>query len=150
MITKTMKELTAEVEIEAPAEHVWQVLTDFAKFPEWNPFIRQLSGEARTGGRLEVRIGASGTRPMSFSPKVLNIEPNRELRWLGRLRIPGLFNGEHSFTIEPLDEKRVRFIQHERFTGLLVPLMGKSLDRDAKRGFEEMNRALKERAEQTR
>ncbi len=143
-----MKQLSAEIEIDAPAERVWQVLTDFAKFPEWNPFIRQMSGEARVGARLQIRIGASGTRAMSFRPKMLNVEPNRELRWLGRVLIPGLFNGEHSFTIEPLDEKRVRFVQHEKFTGLLVPFMAKSLDRDARRGFEEMNQALKQRAEQ--
>ncbi len=142
-----MKELSAEIEIEAPAGRVWQVLTDFAKFTEWNPFIRQMSGEAKIGARLHVSIGASGTRPMSFSPKILNVEPNRELRWLGRLLIPGLFNGEHSFTIEPLDEKRVRFTQHEKFTGLLVPFMAKSLGRNARRGFEEMNHALKARAE---
>ncbi len=138
----------AEIEIDAPAERVWQVLTDFGKFPEWNPFIRKIDGHAKVGARLQVQIGASGTRAMSFSPKMLNVEPNRELRWLGRLLIPGLFNGEHSFIIEPLDEKRVRFVQREKFTGLLVPFMTKSLDRDARRGFEEMNRALKERAEQ--
>ncbi len=142
-----MKELSAEIEIEAPAERVWKVLTDFGKFPEWNPFIRQIGGETRVGARLQVRIGASGTRAMSFTPKMLNVNPNRELRWLGRLLIPGLFNGEHSFTIEPLGEKRVRFVQREKFTGILVPFMARSLDRDAKRGFEEMNHALKERAE---
>src|SRR5216684_8210040 len=116
-----MKEVSAEIEIEAPAEMVWQVLTDFAKFPEWNPFIRQMSGEVRTGAQLEVRLEPSGGRAMSFKPKMLNVEPNREIRWLGRLLIPGLFDGEHTLTIEPLDEKRVRFTQREKFTGLLVP-----------------------------
>ena len=142
-----MKEVSAEIEIEAPADRVWQVLTDFAKFPEWNPFIRQMSGEVRTGAQLQVQLGPTGGRVMSFKPKMVNVETNREMSWLGRLLIPGLFNGEHSFTIEALDEKGVRFVQHEKFTGLLVPFMAKSLDRDTRRGFEEMNRALKERAE---
>ena len=84
---------------------------------------------------------------MSFEPKMVNVETNREMRWLGRLLIPGLFTGEHSFAIEALDEKGVRFVQSEKFTGLLVPFMAKSLDRDTKNGFEAMNRALKERAE---
>src|SRR2546428_6274197 len=142
-----MKELSAEIEIEAPPERVWQILTDFPKFFEWNPFIRQMSGEPKTGARLRVRLEPPGGRAMTFKPKMLNVEPHRELRWLGRLWIPGLFDGEHIFTIERLDEKRVRFIQREKFTGLLVPFMAKGLDRDARRGFEEMNRALKERAE---
>jgi hypothetical protein len=142
-----MKEISAEIEIEAPAERVWEVLTDFAKFPEWNPFIRQMSGEPRTGAKLEVRLEPPGGRAMSFKPKMLNVETNREMRWVGRLLIPGLFTGEHSFSIEALDEKGVRFVQHEKFTGLLVPFMAKSLDKDTKSGFEAMNRALKERAE---
>ena len=45
---------------------------------------------------------------MRFKPRVLKAEPNRELRWLGHLGIPGLFDGEHIFTIEPLDQERVR------------------------------------------
>jgi hypothetical protein len=46
-----------------------------------------------------------------------------------------------------LEEDRVRFVQREAFRGLLVPLFARSLDNSTLRGFEEMNRALKERAE---
>src|ERR687898_2006844 len=70
-----------------------------------------------------------------------------ELRWLGHLFVPGLFDGEHSLSIQPLEENRVRFVQREAFKGLLVPLFARSLDNNTRRGFEEMNRALKERAE---
>ena len=142
-----MKELHTEIEINAPAERVWEVLTDFASYPRWNPLIRWASGVPRTGEQLAVRIQPSGTRGMTFRPKILNAEPNRELRWLGHLFVPGLFDGEHSFTIEPLGHARVRFVQREIFRGLLVPLFSRGLDRDTRRGFEEMSRALKERAE---
>ena len=142
-----MKELHSEIEINAPAQRVWEVLTDFASYPRWNPFIRRASGVPRTGERLEVRMEPSGSRGMTFRPEVLNAETNRELRWLGHLLVRGLFDGEHSFTIEPLGETRVRFVQREVFRGLLVPLFSGGLDRDTRRGFEEMNRALKERAE---
>jgi hypothetical protein len=84
---------------------------------------------------------------MTFKPQVLNAEPNRQLRWLGRLLVPGLFDGEHSFTIQPLEERCVRFVQREEFKGLLVPLFARSLETNTRRGFEQMNRALKERAE---
>ena len=62
--------------------------------------------------------------------------------------MPGLFGGEHSFVIQPLRENRVRFVQKEAFRGLLVPLVARSLDNSTLRGFEEMNRALKDRAEE--
>src|SRR5207244_10733015 len=132
-----MKEVSAEREIEAPAERVWEVLTDFAKFPEWNPFIRQMSGEVRTGAQLQVQLGPTGGRVMSFKPKMVNVETNREMSWLVRLLIGGLFNAEHSITIKALDEKGVRSVQHDRFTGSLVPFMARSLDRATQRGFEE-------------
>ena len=143
-----MKELRSEIEIQASAERVWQLLTDFPSFPQWNPFIRKASGNIRVGERLEVNIQPSGASGMTFRPTVLKAEPNRELRWLGHLLISGLFDGEHIFTIEPLGESRVRFTQREVFTGLLVPLFARGLDTDTRRGFEEMNQALKTRAEQ--
>jgi hypothetical protein len=142
-----MKQLHTEVEIEAPAERVWELLTNFASYPEWNPFIRSISGQPAPGERLEVRIEPPSGRGMTFKPKVLNADPNRELRWLGHLLVPGLFDGEHSLTIQPLEGNRIRFVQREAFKGLLVPLFARSLDTNTHRGFEEMNRALKERAE---
>jgi hypothetical protein len=144
-----MKELHSEIEIAAPAERVWRVLTDFPSYPQWNPFIRRIRGEPKTGERLEVRLEPPGGRGMTFRPKLLNVEANRELRWLGHLFVPGLFDGEHWLTIEPLGESRVRFVQREEFRGLLVPLLARSLDDNTRRGFEEMNHALKERAETT-
>ena len=144
-----MKELRTEIEIQASDKREWQLLIDFASFPQWNPFIRQAKGEAKVGARLQVHIQPSGASSMTFKPTVLKVEPNRELRWLGRLLMPGLFDGEHTFTIETLEANRIRFTQREVFTGLLVPLFARSLDTDTRRGFEEMNQALKSRAEQT-
>jgi hypothetical protein len=143
-----MKELRSEIEIEASAERVWQLLTDFAHFPQWNPFIRRASGNVKLGERLDVYMQPSGANGMTFRPTVLKAEPNRELRWIGQLLIPGLFDGEHIFNIESLGTNRVLFVQREIFTGLLVPLFAKQLDTDTQRGFEELNRALKIWAEQ--
>ena len=81
------------------------------------------------------------------SEGILSPLAEHALRWLGRLLVPGLFDGEHSFTIRPLAEDRVRFVQREEFKGLLVPLFARSLDANTRRGFEQMNAALKERAE---
>jgi hypothetical protein len=144
-----MKELHTEIDINAPAEKVWRVLTDFAAYPRWNSFVRRVEGEVCVGARLHVFIQPSGGKGMSFRPTVLVADPNREFRWLGHLSVPGLFDGEHSFSIEPLVEGRVRFVQKERFGGLLLPLLWKMLDGDTRRGFEKMNRALKVRCEST-
>jgi hypothetical protein len=141
-----MRELDTSIEIDAPPERVWSVLTDFDSFPDWNPFIRSARGEVEPGAKLEIRLEPPGGRAMTFKPTVLVAEPGRELRWLGRLLLPGLFDGEHIFRIEPIEGGHSRFVQAERFRGLLVPLFGRTLEQ-TRRGFEAMNEALCRRAE---
>src|SRR5689334_24080602 len=79
-----MHELHTEIDIEATPETVWWILTNFAVYPEWNPFIRQVMGVAQPGTKLMVRIHPSGAKAMSFRLTVLAVERPRELRWLGR------------------------------------------------------------------
>lgn len=142
-----MRELDTEIEINASAERVWRLLTDFAAYPQWNPFLRSVEGKPEPNSKLKIFMQPSGGRGMSFSPTVLKAEPQRELRWLGSLLIRGLFDGEHILTVEPLAENLVKFRQREKFSGLLVPLFWRSLDTDTRRGFNEMNAALKEHSE---
>lgn len=141
------KQLSSEILINSSAERVWTIITDFKSFPDWNPFIRRASGEIRVGAKLNVFIQPSGARGMTFKPVVLKAEPNREIRWLGRLYLPWLFDGEHALIIQPSNANHVKFVQQEKFSGFLVPFTGGIL-RDTLRGFEEMNKALKQRAEQ--
>ncbi len=140
-----MRELHTEIEIDAPPERVWEVLTAFDTYSEWNPFIRRLIGSPHEGERLEVRIEPPDGRGMTFRPTVIEATPNRELRWLGRFLVPGLFDGEHILRVEPRNGGS-RFIQSEKFSGLLVPLLGGGLAK-TEEGFRRMNAALKERAE---
>jgi hypothetical protein len=142
------KQLRAQVDIHATPERVWQILTDFGAYPRWNPFMTRADGNARRGERLTIRLQPVGGRGMTFRPTVLEATPALRLRWLGHLLVSGIFDGEHSFTIQPLGEGQVRLVQQEDFRGLLVPLMAGSLDRGTLPAFEQMNQALKRRAEQ--
>jgi len=144
-----MRELRSQIEIDAPPERVWSVLTHFDGYPDWNPFIRSLAGRCEVGAKLAVRIEPPGARPMTFKPTIRAAAPARELRWLGRLFVPGLFDGEHRLEIEPLEKGRSRFVQSESFSGLLVPLFSRTLAA-TQRGFEQMNVALKRRVEEPR
>ena len=142
-----MFELRSRITIDADAVRVWSILADFAAYPGWNPFITRISGSAAVGSRLEVLIQPAGGKAMTFRPTVLVSEEHRELRWLGRLLVHGLFDGEHRFRIEAQGTGRVLFHQEETFRGLLVPLFRSSLDTGTRQGFETMNAALKARAE---
>jgi len=136
----------SHIEIDAAPQRVWDTLVDFDAYSGWNPFIRSIRGALRPGSRLAVVIRPPGRRPMTFRPLVLRAQPHRELRWRGRLLLPGLCDGEHVFTIAPFSPTRVRFSQRENFSGLLVPFVRRTLLEATRRGFEEMNRALERRA----
>ncbi len=142
-----MKEIRTEVEINATAGHVWQILSDFRSFPEWNPFIHRIEGKTNEGTRLNVYLQLPGKKEMRFRPRVLNVEPEKELRWIGHLGIPGIFDGEHIFSIEPLSENKILFVQKEKFTGILASLFFRSIKDATTQSFKAMNDALKIRAE---
>jgi hypothetical protein len=142
-----MKELYAEIEINASPEKVWQVLTDFDHFKDWNPFIRSIQGTPQAGSKLNVQIQPPGRRLATFRPRVVKFEPQQEIRWLGHMLVPGLFDDQHTFKVEPLGSNQTRFIHREKFNGVLVPLLTRSLDGETRKGFKEMNEALKKRAE---
>jgi hypothetical protein len=141
------RRIATAIDIDAPAAMVWRVLVDFPSYPEWNPFIRRIAGEAKVGARLEVTVQPVNRKPMTFRPTVRVAEPDHELRWLGRVLLPGIFDGEHAFIIEP--RSGGCHLRHEEtFSGLLVPAFGAMLG-DTARSFAELNAALKRRVEAT-
>ena len=145
---RAKNELRAEVEIDADPETVWSVLADFAAYPDWNPFIDPIEGDQEVGARLRIRIQPPDSRGMALKPRVTTVEPGRAFGWLGRLGgVPHLFDGAHRFDLEPLDGgRRTRFVQSERFRGIVLPFVRRSVLPPTLRGFEAMNRALADRA----
>lgn len=142
-----MREISTHVEIDASPQRVWETLTDFPRYAQWNPFIREAAGEARIGTTLALRMFPAKGRPISFKPRVLAAQEGAELRWLGRFLLPGLFDGEHRFVLSP-HNGGTRLEQSEKFTGLLVPVLGSLIDGTVE-NFQRLNDALKERAETT-
>jgi hypothetical protein len=145
-----MGELNNEVEIDASAERVWQLLTDFATYPQWNPYIQGITGNLTTGNRLTVTLQPTRGRRTTVRPTVLNVEDSHELRWVDRIVLPGVRDVEHVFQIDRLGPERVRFTQREICTGVLASFHMPSSSAGTRQGFREMGRALKMRAEQAR
>jgi hypothetical protein len=144
---RTTRTLRSAIEIRAPIDICWRVLTDFAAYPEWNPIVRQLSGRPREGGRIMIRSQPIGRLPVTLRPRVLAWDPPHELRWRSTFVWGRLFSGEHGFRLEPIDDDRARFVQDETFGGLLVPLYSRLRLPATRLAFERMNELLRERAE---
>ncbi len=136
------KEIKTSIQIEASPETIWQVLTNFKAYPDWNPFITFAEGDFKEGEKVKITAGG-----MDFKPEILTYSESKELKWLGKFLFRGLFDGEHSFEIIDNGDGTCTFIQEEKFRGLLVGLFAKKLDTKTKSGFEEMNLKLKQRCE---
>ncbi|GAA5052398.1 SRPBCC family protein [Haladaptatus pallidirubidus] len=141
--TKTIR---TEIEIDASPATVWKILTNLDSYQEWNPHITEASGDLKEQATIEIHVQGteSSSRMVTMTVTVTDIEPRRTLRWVGSLYFSWIFEGRHTFHLEPLDDDCTRFINHERRSGILAPLV---TDDNSWRAYEEMNRALAERAE---
>ena len=144
-----MKEVRSEIEINSYPESVWRILIDFAIYNQWTPFIKKIIGLPTEHSKIDIYIETPSGKNRKYSPRITKVEEGRELRWMGKSSLPGFLNAEHIFTIEEQQPERVRFIQREVFDGLLTRVFGKGLDTDIQQGFEDMNYALKKRAERS-
>jgi hypothetical protein len=144
-----VKEVRSEIEINSYPESVWRILIDFAAYDQWNPFINKIIGPPTEGSKIDIYIETPSGKNRKYSPRITKVEEGRELRWFGKSSLPGFLNAEHIFTIEELQPERVRFIQRELFDGLLTRVFGKGVDTDIRQGFQDMNDALKKRAERS-
>jgi hypothetical protein len=141
-----MKNIETEIIINAAPNKIWDVLTDFQSYHQWNPFIKSLSGKPIVGNKVVVVLGPPDGKDMTFTPTILEFSENKEFRWLGKLLTKGIFDGEHYFKLVELENQKTKFIHGENFSGILIPLMGKVLEK-TKKGFELMNESLKKECE---
>jgi hypothetical protein len=139
--------IKTEIIIQATPERVWLLLSQFDNYPEWNPFIKSVQGEVKVGNTITVRIQSSASKEMTFKPKILVLETNKELSWLGHFLFRGLFDGAHTFVLTDNGNGTTLFRQQETFRGILVPLFKKQLDTYTRKGFMAMNQKLKELSE---
>jgi hypothetical protein len=142
-----MKNLETRIRINASVDDVWNVLTDFKSYPEWNPFVIKIDGKGEVGQHLTNDIKMEGSAVQTFRPLVLVRDENKEFRWKGKLFVNGLFDGEHYFQLNSISENETEFIHGEIFSGVFVrPIMSLIGERTEK-GFNAMNEALKTRVE---
>lgn len=137
------RSVVTEIEIEAPPDAVWAVLSDTGSYPDWNPLILAVDGELAPGNQLSATLKLPDNAPMQFRPTVLELVENQTLRWIGRTGFTGIFDGEHYFILDETDRGTTRFVHGENFSGMIVfPLMA-LIGADTEAGFNAMNAALK-------
>ena len=142
-------ELRTEVEIQASPAQVYRVLTDFPRYPEWNPFLTAISGTPEVGAKLALELSLPEGNTYELSPTIERVVENEELRWRSHYLMSGLLASEHFFLLTAREPGSTRVVQGQNFSGLLLKLAGNALTLAA-RGAVYMNQALKKRAESLR
>ncbi len=140
-----MKSLHTEIGIGAPADVVWEVISDLDGWAAWNP-VMKASGQLSKAGRIDVIIAAPGGQGISLRPEIVELENGREFRWRVR-KFLGMFDAEHGFRVVPEDTGRCRFEQFETFGGILGGAMYTRQSKALDMGFQAMNRMLKRESE---
>ena len=147
MDLRTTRTIRSAIEIRAPLDVVWRVLTDFDAYPAWNPHVRKVVGTPQVGGRIGIHTRPPGGRTVVMRPIITDWNPPRELRWRAIFVNRRLFSGEHGFKLDETAPNRVRFAQDETFSGVLVPIYARLRLPSTRLGFAQMNEALRSRAE---
>jgi hypothetical protein len=142
-----LKELRAEIQVNASSMRVWDILTNFEQYEQWNPFIHRIVGAPIEGSTIKIHLRTPVGKSRKYEPVITKVDKGRELRWIGKSM---LFTGEHIFMLEEKRADSVLFIQREIFSGLLAPFFGRSTHEDIEAAFRQMNEALKQRAERAK
>jgi hypothetical protein len=161
-----MHEIVTEIDLPTSAARVWAALTDFASYRKWNPVIEAIDGSPAEGAQLRMKLrgealrqpsgGAAGAlkslafrtwcalNGMRIAVRVTKILPERELRWVGTLPVPKLFQGEHFFQVTERRDGGVRFTQGEHYAGLLEPAFRDVMEAVNRHAMNAVNQALKD------
>jgi len=138
-----MKNFAARTVIRATPDRIWSILTDAAQYPRWNPTVTQVDGRIAPGERVTLHVTVNPGR--AFPVTVATMDAPRQMVWRGGMPL-GLFTGERVFTLAPQPNGTVEFAMRETYSGLLAPLIGRTIP-DLQPAFDEFAASLRREAE---
>lgn len=133
-----------EAIIPAPRSAVWDVLVEFRRYPEWNPFTVGVTTTGRVGDQVQLDVLLGGRR-MKLRERMRVFEPQRRVGWGLRLLGGHLLDCTRVQELEDTADGQTRYVCHESFRGWSVPLFYRYYRAPMQAGFEAVARALKER-----
>ena len=143
-----MPVLDTTFEIDAAASTVWEALTDFPRYSEWNVALPSLTGELHVGSTLTAALALGpGAKPMTVKADVVRLDRERCFSWQGNLGADVLFTGFREFALESLGSKTTRVRHVESLTGLIAPVFYAVKRKGVDWHHRELNASLKRRAE---
>ncbi|HLP42138.1 MAG TPA: SRPBCC domain-containing protein [Fibrobacteria bacterium] len=148
-----------EISIQASPERIWNILTAFDAYPEWNPYIQAVRGEVAHDAKVEMDIrylqGMDKGLDAIESALITALAPPKYLSWVWNHPFGNWWlSAERVFRIKQRDDGKVFFFHEIYFTGFsTVKVLGfldfrrDALEQKVKLSMIRMNEALKARAE---
>lgn len=137
------KSISHKINIDSSKEKVWQVLSNFSCYNKWNSLVPMASGSLQVGEKLKIQVSLPSSEPMNYQVTIVDVKENEYLKWLGHFKLPGLFDGLHSYRLLTISCDKTELIHEEKFSGLLVPFVWRSLAPKFNTRFSESNQRLK-------
>lgn len=145
-----MPQLITAIDIDAPIERVWKILSDTSSWDRWNPLIRNFKGRLQEGEKVKVAFQFEG-KSIPMSVELLDVKPKERISWVGPVFKPArsIFSGTHYFELKEIEEGRTRLIHGERFRGLIPDgeWFWKAAEPRVEPAYQAFNEALKAEAE---
>ncbi len=145
-----MKDIKAEIDINVPVDVIWEILTDVQKYPEWNPFTPIVETNFKLNSIVYLEVAMNKRQPrLLVQDKLFVFDPEKkEICWgANRKGGPRILTSNRWQILEEISANKTRYVTSENPKGILGPLVRMMYQRDIKRGFEDVCKALKTRAE---
>lgn len=130
--------------VNASPDVIWTLLTDAASYPDWNPTVLSIDGVIAKGERIALTSVVNPDR--KFKLTVTEFDPPTKMVWADGMPL-GLFKGVRTYTVLPASNGTSEFKMVEVFSGLMEPLISKSIP-DMTESFETFGDAVKRTAEE--
>jgi len=132
--------------VQAPAEIVWEVISDFTSWSDWNPIHPRIEGELRIGKPLTVDVVLDEGQASTIQPVVQDWVPFEQLHWRTQ-RLRGLVTAIRYLEIENMGPANATFSNGELFMGPLVRWVSRDERRRLRAAYTRMGEAVRDHAE---
>ena len=138
----------ADIEIDAPAARIFDILTDLAAYPEWNPFTPRIESTLELGAPVDMQVRLR--HPTKLRRQVEYVTANErphKLCWGANIGARFLVRADRCQLLTPIDATRTLYTCRDDLSGWLTPVVIQFFGPAMQRGFEDCALALKKRAE---
>lgn len=146
--SQNLMEIESEIEIAAPADKVWAVITDIEQWSDFNSAIHASSGVAELGSvhTVTMRGENPGEVGPQYAPEIISVDEGKSYRWRAVMGAGIIFTNDKVFEVIPTDKGTL--LKHsEVFNGMMLPLMKGFMQEGVPPILDEMNQAFKAEAE---